>query len=63
MHLGAPILLVLDANLSHVQDSIVVAMLQAFSQSKSVEVVLPLVIHLREHLEIELAPEDAMVET
>ena len=63
MYLGAPILLVLDANLSHVQDSVVVAMLQALSQSKSVEIVLPLVIHLREHLEIELAPEDAMVET
>jgi len=62
MYLGAAILLVLDAHLSHVQHSVVVAMLQALSQSKSVEVVLPLVVHLWEHLEIELAPEDAMVE-
>ena len=62
MYLGAAILLVLDAHFSHVQHSVVVAMLQARSQSKSVEVVLPLVLHLREHLEIELAPEDAMVE-
>ena len=62
MHLRAAILLVLDAHLSHVQDSVVVAMLQTLGQSKSVEVVLPLVLHLREHLEIELASDDAMVE-
>ena len=62
MHLRAAILLALDAHLSHVQDSVVVAMLQTLGQSKSVEVVLPLVLHLREHLEIELAPDNAMVE-
>lgn len=62
MHLRAAVLLVLDAHLSHVQDSVVVAMLQTLGQSKSVEVVLPLVLHLWEHLEIELAPDNAMVE-
>ena len=62
MHLRAAVLFILDAHLSHVQDSVVVAMLQTLGQSKSVEVVLPLVLHLWEHLEIELAPDNAMVE-
>ena len=62
MHLARlPLLSSLSSNLSHIQYRIVEFWLQTFSQSKSVEVVLSILFHLRKHLEIELATQHTVI--
>jgi hypothetical protein len=62
MHLSRfPLLSSLSSDLTHIQYRIIESRLESFRQSKSVEIVLSIFVHLREHLKIEFAAQHTMV--
>lgn len=64
MHLSSlPWLPSLSPDLTHVQYSVIESWLKTLRQSKSVEIILSIFIHLRKHLEVELAPQYTMIIT
>ncbi len=64
MHLSSlPGLSSLSPDLTHIQYRVVESRLKTLCQSKSVEIVLSIFVHLRKHLKVELTAQDTMIVT